>query len=527
MGNLLNKLWLKALISLGLGIGSLLLFLSFPFETTGITAKVAMALVFASTLIVIIQFGVAAIKPASFAEDVISDQLQAFAQGDLTKQLAAADISALGKLGDVLLLCQKNIKSVLTVCSRTSVLSTNSARLLQQSFKSLNDAIDQSLSQLTSAAAGSEELSLTANEISKNSDSAKSRSDNASQTAREGQLVIEENIVLMGRIQSIVESSASMVNQLGERSKDIGKIVELIRGIASQTNLLALNAAIEAARAGEHGRGFAVVSDEVRKLAFETSEATDQINNTVQAMQDDIYGAIQEMQNGVQAVTKGVADSSKSGEALKNILEQVELLAADIQHINRATNDQTETTKVLSKSLHTIAGLMENAVKDLSANKEAIDKFNQSSSELKHQLANFKLVTRDDAKGMVEKAYAYLQQQGKEKALLEFSNRTGRFVDGELFILVQDYDGVMLAYGGEAPIVGKNVLNARDAKGNAIGPPMINIAKTQGSGWYQYDFLNPHSDLVEPKLSYIKAIDNTCYMACGIYLRDQVKVSYR
>jgi len=322
---------------------------------------------------------------------MVTTQLERLRRGDMTNLLDAQKIREMGKLGKYLNQCLENLQAVLSGCARASSVSADSASALQISSSTLSQAVDQTLTQLNSAAAGSEQLSQTAGEIANNCESANERAELANETAREGQAVVKQGREVMERIRLIVESSSTIIDRLGERSKDIGNIVELIRGIAGQTNLLALNAAIEAARAGEHGRGFAVVSDEVRKLASETSTATDQISDTVQAMQTDIESAVEEMKNGVDAVTSGVDESAKSSGALDKILENIELLAADIQHITRATNDQTSTTKDLSEHLHTIAGLMDNSAKRLGENLTDIDHVAQSSIALKNELGKFQL----------------------------------------------------------------------------------------------------------------------------------------
>ena len=451
--------------------------------------------------------------------DILRTLLANFARGDLSNNLSDDDLRALGSMGRDLDSGQKKLKSVLTVCSQISMLGANAARALQATSTELSNSVNKAKDQLSAASTSSEQMSLSAEDILKNCALATERVISANNSTTEVLNVIQKNMQSTQEVCNTYQSTSRRINRLDERSSDIGKIVELIRGIASQTNLLALNAAIEAARAGEHGRGFAVVSDEVRKLAFQTSEATDQIATTVKSMQNEITTAAEEMNYGLKHVTEGVEASKKTRSIIDATSNLIHLLKEDVEHINVTTNDQTKATGDLSGNLLEITKLMQSSGGQLDSNLAMINKITDAVVELKHQIGGFMLYSKEDAQHMVEKAFAYLKEHGKEKALKEFSNRLGQFVDGELFVFVQDYSGTMLAYGGEAPIVGKNVLHAKDANGKSIGPPMIDIAKTQGSGWYRYDFLNPHTDIVEPKISYIKAIDDECYIACGVYQR--------
>lgn len=451
----------------------------------------------------------------------LTEVMEALSRGNVTKHLEPAEVHRLGEVGVHFNKTAENLKHTLSKFSRGSVSMSHTAQILDASARKMTEGVDQVVSRLSSAAAASEELSTTAMEISKNCAAASENSRQANDVAVEGQVIVNDTISAMGRIADIVNGSAEVVKRLGARSDEIGHIIELIRGIASQTNLLALNAAIEAARAGEHGRGFAVVSDEVRKLAAETADATSQIGATVEAMQEDLATAVNSMEEGVKVVETGAKEAGRSGEALQNILAQMALVSGEIHQIANASKDQTTTTEDLSGSLHQIANVMDETARSISDNAQGAARLSSFSKEMKHLIGGFRLVTAEDAERMVNRAYDYVKQHGREKAFAEFNNKQGSFIEGELFILAQDYHGTMLAYGGEAPLVGVNVYDAKDASGKPLAPPMIDIAKNKGAGWYRYQFMNPHTDKVEPKLTYIKAIGGDCYVACGIYQPEE------
>ena len=306
------------------------------------------------------------------------------------------------------------------------------------------------------------------------------------------------------------------MGSLGERSDQIGEIVNLINDIADQTNLLALNAAIEAARAGEQGRGFAVVADEVRKLAERTTEATKQIGQTIKAMQTETKQAVVSMEDGVKAVEMGTQDAQKSGDALKDILKQINMVTSEISQIAVASEQQTATANEIAQNIQHISGVMEETARNISENADAAFQMAELSAELKKLISQFRLAKPADAQAMVEKANVYAKANGKAKALAAFNNPRGDFIKGDLFIFAQDFHGIMLAYGGNTALVGKNLLEDKDINGKYLGKGMTGLAKTQGNGWYEYHFLNPHTNLVQPKMTYIQRVDDY-YLACGIY----------
>ena len=380
----------------------------------------------------------------------------------------------------------------------------------------MTSGIEETVIQINSVATASEEMSTTSSEITQNCVSATKSSEKANGAAVTGETVINETVAVMDRINSIVKASSKTVGSLGERSDQIGEIINLINDIADQTNLLALNAAIEAARAGEQGRGFAVVADEVRKLAERTTVATKQIGQTIKAMQAETKQAVVSMEEGVKAVEIGTQDARKSGEALKDILKQINMVTSEIGQIAVASEQQSATANEIAQNIQHISGAVEETARNVSENADAASQMAGLSTELKKLIGQFKLATPADAQEMVQKAYDYVKANGKAKAFAAFHNPKGEFVKGELFIFAQDFHGVILAYGGNTAMVGQNLYESKDVNGKYLGKGMIDIAKTQGNGWYEYHFLNPHTNTVQPKITYIQRVDDY-YLACGIY----------
>ncbi|WP_082070703.1 methyl-accepting chemotaxis protein [Gynuella sunshinyii] len=511
------KVLMLLMLVLVIGIEVIFSFLIFSTQSNIQTLRMAQLLGSTVQLCLLVYFFLLFRKFIHGSYHKVAQYLESLSTGDFTRILNHDDAQQAGELGEHYNKLSTNIRDVLAKFGRESVATARIAKILDEQSKRMSTSIDEVVSQLHASATASEELASSAVEISHNCSVASDSSQKAREVAGHGKQVAEAAKKAMDQVADVVAESATITQKLDKRSDEIGSITEMIRSIADQTNMLALNAAIEAARAGEHGRGFAVVSDEVRKLAAETSEAVAQINETVTSMRNELVMAVKSMEQTVSLVNVGSEEIKKSGIALEEIATSVESVVAEIQHIENASKEQTSTTDALSGNIHRVTDLMTDEAKNINSNSAAIERMERMARDMKQMIGRFRLVTPDDAKAMVQKAYQYIKTHGREKAFAEFNNPEGEFIQGELFILAQEFDGLMLAYGGEAPLVGKNLKNACDADGKLLAPPLIEIARTKGEGWHQYRYMNPHTDRVEPKLTYIKALENNAYIACGIF----------
>lgn len=193
--------------------------------------------------------------------------------------------------------------------------------------------------------------------ITANINSVAKDSEEAQKIALKGQEIISRTIHEMTNIRDAVFDTAEKIQALGERSQKIGEIIQVIDDIAEQTNLLALNAAIEAARAGEHGKGFAVVADEVRKLAERSGQATKEIYALITAIQQEVNEAVEEINNGTKIVQAGTELSAEAETALSAISENVAQTNMNIQEISHATNEVTDSSTKVNTSIRQLQSM--------------------------------------------------------------------------------------------------------------------------------------------------------------------------
>jgi methyl-accepting chemotaxis protein len=218
---------------------------------------------------------------------------------------------------------------------------------------------------------------------------------NGADIARSGAKVVEDTIKGMESIRSKVEISATQIQDMGSRSQQIGTILETIEDIASQTNLLALNAAIEAARAGEHGKGFAVVADEVRKLAERSATSTKEINTLINGIQAITDEAVKGMQAVSLEVNTGMGNAYRAGDALKSIVESVEAATKGSQNAGRVVAELNSASNGLVQAMNSVSNVV-------NKNIAAVEKMNASSNEVTEAVEAIASVSEENSAAVEE-----------------------------------------------------------------------------------------------------------------------------
>ena len=313
-------------------------------------------------------------------------------KGDLTGRLSVKGRDEIGLLaGDINKVLDAYGKMVESMLISTGQVVTTSG-MLKENANDMTAGARKQASQANQIAAAAEEMSQTINDIAKNASSASEISANAMDMANTGKEIAQGAVATVNSVHISTVGLAEMIDKLNTKSADIGNIVTVIKEIADQTNLLALNAAIEAARAGEQGRGFAVVADEVRKLAEKTIKATNQITSEIRSVQDESAQTTKRMSETAEEVIKADESIKEVMSALEGMTEAVSSANDKITQIAAAVVQQSSAAEEVARNIEvtsSIAKGTENMSADVLKGTERIVKVVE---ELTKSFSGFKTV---------------------------------------------------------------------------------------------------------------------------------------
>jgi methyl-accepting chemotaxis protein len=319
--------------------------------------------------------------------------LETIAGGDLRINIVIDSNNELSNMLRSIKNLQESMCGIIAGIQNTADQLASSSEQLSATSSMIANSVEKVASQTGTVATAGEEMATTSSDIAQNCVMVADGGKRANDSALAGSLVVKETVVVMNRIADRVRESARTVESLGTRSDQIGDIIGTIEDIADQTNLLALNAAIEAARAGDQGRGFAVVADEVRALAERTTKATKEISEMIKAIQNETRQAVEAMEQGVNEVENGTAEAAKSGEALHEILSQINSFAMQVSQIATAAEEQMATTGEISSNMIQVTDIINGVAKGAQDSASAAGQLARLADEQQKLIGRFKLAS--------------------------------------------------------------------------------------------------------------------------------------
>jgi twitching motility protein PilJ len=319
------------------------------------------------------------------------------ARGDLTLR-GKVTTDALGNVVDSVNYMLDNFCKVLERVRKAAVDVQSSANEILISSEEMSSGAIQQDQEITNTSSAVEQLTVSMKQVSNNAEASAEAARRALDAAEQGNRSVHDTLEGMQRIRSSVQATAKRIKALGDRSLEISEIVNVINDITEQTNLLALNAAIEAARAGEAGRGFAVVADEVRKLAEHSRNATKDIAALIKAIQAETNDAVVVMEEGTKEVEIGAKLADQAGKALEAISTVVRQSAELVQEISLASKQQVRGTEGVANAMQIISNITRQTSQGARQTARTVEQMVHMSEQLNEALSQFRVASTPEAR---------------------------------------------------------------------------------------------------------------------------------
>jgi methyl-accepting chemotaxis protein len=312
-------------------------------------------------------------------------------EGDLTQRIPVTSEDEIGELSHWFNTFIEHLQNVMRQVIQGAEQLASASEEISASATQMAQGSETQQGQTQQIATAMQEMAASVAQVSTNSNQVATNAGHAANDARDGGRVVDRAVEMMHQVATAVGTVAQQVGELGRRSDQIGKIVGVIDEIADQTNLLALNAAIEAARAGEQGRGFAVVADEVRKLAERTTKATKEIAEMIHSIQQETKAAVMAMEEGTVQVEHGVVATKEAGVKLQQIIKGSEQAAQMITQIATAANEQASTTDQINSGINEIARISHESASGAKQSAKACEELSHLALDLQGLISRFKV----------------------------------------------------------------------------------------------------------------------------------------
>jgi methyl-accepting chemotaxis protein len=357
------------------------------FFKQGMMVTVPLVLIAVGGLFLMIRFVLT--KPLNTVIELMKDV--ATGDGDLTKRMDLNRGDEIGQLGSWFDTFLEKMHGIITDISGVTRQVAAASTEIAASSEEMAAGLGEQQNQTQQASAAVQQLTQSVAEVARQSTDASKAAADSRERATEGGSVVQETVLEISAIASQVDESAQAVTELGRRSEEIGGIIAVINDIADQTNLLALNAAIEAARAGEHGRGFAVVADEVRKLAERTTQATEEVGNSIREIQNETAIAVERIESGSKRMNAGVELAQSAGSALEEIVNSSGQLLSQVQGIAAASEEQAQAAEEIARSIDQVNAVAMESSEGASQAAQAAADLSQGSEQMQQLIDRFKL----------------------------------------------------------------------------------------------------------------------------------------
>ncbi|WP_022852084.1 methyl-accepting chemotaxis protein [Limisalsivibrio acetivorans] len=313
------------------------------------------------------------------------------AAGDLTKKVEVKTNDEIRTVADEFNKFVDNIRDAILTVRDTTDSVVSATNQLSSTSEELSVTADSQAQQMSEVAGGMDEVTNSAGEVTSHVEQTREKSENALQVTGNGKEFLERTIEKVTHIKSSTAELSSIIGGLSRSSDDIGDIINVINDIADQTNLLALNAAIEAARAGEAGRGFAVVADEVRKLAERTQTATKEISGIISTLQKEAASAEEGMKDAESSVDQGIEAAEETRNVFDEIVESANLIHQESESVMSLVNIQNESTMNINSNLQGIASAIEESSAAFSEVAHTINDLQNQTENLNQLISKFKV----------------------------------------------------------------------------------------------------------------------------------------